>query len=69
MRAKTYLEEIIDKQGNKSLNVKCAGMPKNIKNTVTWENFHIGFQSGEKLKPKIVKGGVLLVKTPFEIKE
>lgn len=69
LRAKTYLEEIIDKQGNKSLNVKCAGMPKNIKNTVTWENFHIGFQSGEKLKPKIVKGGVLLVKTPFEIKE
>lgn len=69
LRAKTYLEEIIDCDGKKSLNVKCAGMPKNIKNTVTWENFHIGFKSREKLKPKIVKGGVLLVKTPFKIKE
>lgn len=68
LRAKTYVEEIKTANGI-SLNVKCAGMPKNIKETVTFDNFKIGFQSGHKLKPQIVPGGVLLIDTPFEIKE
>lgn len=69
LRAKTYLEEINLGNGKTKLNVKCAGMPKNIKDTVSFNNFKIGFKSGAKLKPKIVKGGVLLVNSPFEIKE
>lgn len=68
LRAKTYVEEIKVKNGVE-LNVKCAGMPKNIKKQVTFDNFKIGFKSGNKLKPQIVPGGVLLIDTPFEIKE
>lgn len=68
LRAKTYVEEIKVKNGVE-LNVKCAGMPKNIRKQVTFDNFKIGFKSGNKLKPQIVPGGVLLIDTPFEIKE
>ena len=68
IRAKTYVEEIYNKKGNIELNVKCAGMPSNIKDHITFDDFKIGFKSNEKLKPKVVKGGVLLIKTPFEIK-
>jgi len=64
LRAKTYIEEIDGK-----LNVKCAGMTEKIKKSVTWENFHYGFKSNEKLRPKKVVGGIVLVNTPFEIKE
>lgn len=40
-----------------------------VKKQVTWENFKYGFISQEKLKPKNVKGGVVLVNTPFTISE
>lgn len=49
-------------------NIKCAGMPDNIKETVTFKNFKIGFISGEKLVPSHVPGGIVLVKRPFEIR-
>ena len=64
LRAKTYIEDI-----DGELNVKCAGMTEKIKESVTWENFHYGFKSNEKLRPKKVTGGIVLVNTPFEIKE
>lgn len=64
LRAKTYIEEIDGK-----LNVKCAGMTDKIKEDVTWENFHYGFESNKKLKPKKVAGGIVLVNTPFKLKE
>ena len=64
LRAKTYIEDI-----DGELNVKCAGMTEKIKQSVTWENFHYGFKSNEKLRPKKVAGGIVLVNTPFEIKE
>jgi len=64
LRAKTYIEDI-----DGELNVKCAGMTEKIKKSVTWENFHYGFKSNEKLRPKKVAGGIVLVNTPFEIKE
>lgn len=51
------------------LSVKCAGMPENVKKVVTFENFNVGLKvDGLKKKPKQVKGGVVLVNTPFEIK-
>lgn len=56
------------------LDVKCAGMPKNCKKAITKENFKIGFttkgmaSSYQKLVPKRVKGGVILVETDFTIK-
>lgn len=48
--------------------VKCAGMPENVKEKVTWENFHGGFSSYGKLLPKQVSGGVVLVDTEYTIK-
>ena len=50
------------------LNVKCAGMNDDIKEEVTFDNFKEGFTSNKKLKPKNVKGGVILEKIPFTIK-
>jgi hypothetical protein len=50
------------------LNVKCAGMPSQVKGKVTFENFEVGFSSFGKLLPKHVNGGVVLVDTEFTIK-
>lgn len=73
IRAKTYIEEIAVSDGVKLekpiLNVKCAGMPKDVQKEISFDNFKIGYKSGEKLVPKIVKGGMLLVKTTYELKE
>lgn len=69
IRAKTYYEEI-----NGHLDVKCAGMPDNVKKIITKKNFKIGFtteglsEEHQKIVPKRVKGGVVLVSTPFSIK-
>ena len=69
IRAKTYVEEI-----DGELDVKCAGMPENVKKVITKDNFKIGFSTekyGEKYQkivPKRVKGGVVLVNTTFSIK-
>lgn len=70
LRAKTYIEDIYnEKTDTWELDVKCAGMNPAVKKQVTWENFKYGFVSQEKLKPKNVKGGVVLVNTPFTISE
>lgn len=84
VRQKTYVEELYaryDEEKGKDvecgkdeatttiLNVKCAGMPQAVKQYVTFENFGVGFTSEKgKLKPKHVKGGQVLVDTPFTIK-
>lgn len=69
IRAKTYFEEI---EGH--LDVKCAGMPDNVKTIITKKNFKIGFTTEgleskyQKIVPKRVKGGVVLTTTTFSIK-
>ena len=63
IRAKTYIEEV-----NGELEVKCAGMPQNLKERVTKKNFKSGLTLGGKLVPKRCKGGVVLVETDFTIK-
>ena len=50
------------------LDVKCAGMPDNIKEEVTYDAFEIGFKSDKKLIARQVKGGVVLLPDSFEIK-
>lgn len=68
LRAKTYIEEIFDEKSNSwKFDVKCAGMNDDVKKLVTWDNFHYGFTSDLKKKPKNVKGGVVIVNTPFTI--
>ncbi|UTC25165.1 DNA polymerase [Cytobacillus phage Bfsp1] len=60
------------------IEVKCAGMPENLKKYVTWENFNVfnedmllpardGYWYG-KLMPKQVPGGVVLVESDFAIR-
>ena len=66
LRAKTYIH------GDKDFNIeeiKCAGMPVEVKEKVKWEDFKIGAKFDGKMLKKTVKGGCLLVPTTFEIKE
>lgn len=48
--------------------VTCAGMPDNIKEHVTYENFHSGSTFEGKLMPRRFKGGIVLMPTTFTIK-
>ena len=88
LRAKTYIESfyqiegknidspvLITKSDGIEMEVKCAGMPDNMKQLVTYDNFNLGqIYSGKmsegcsKLVPKTVKGGVVLVERDFQIK-
>jgi hypothetical protein len=63
VRAKTYIEMV---EGH--MDVKCAGMPENVKKQVTFDNFHSGSTFHGKLVPKSVSGGVVLVESDFTIK-
>lgn len=63
IRQKTYMESINGKN-----DVKCAGMPNNIKETVTFENFKEGATFEGKLMPRIIPGGTILRETTFKIK-
>lgn len=63
IRQKTYLEMF-----DEVMNITCAGMPSNVYNQVTWENFKEGLRVEGKLVFKHVKGGAKLVETDFTIK-
>ena len=75
IRQKTYLE-IYEKDGEEVMNLKCAGMPARLKETVGESDFYAGaiFDSAAdnrfapKLVPKVVPGGVILKETTFTIK-
>lgn len=47
--------------------VTCAGMPDNVKEQVTYDNFHSGSTFGGKLLPRRYKGGIVLTDTNFTI--
>lgn len=63
IRAKTYMETVdgVDK-------VTCAGMPENVKQQVTYDNFHSGSTFTGKLMPRRYNGGIVLEPTTFTIK-
>lgn len=63
IRAKTYMETTED--GTK---VTCAGMPENVKEKVTYDNFRSGSTFTGKLLPRRYRGGVILTDTTFTIK-
>ena len=86
IRAKTYVEEVKGNTINGKfveclgedfttthLDVKCAGMPDNVKAVINKDNFNIGFtteglsEEYQKLIPKRVVGGVVLTPTHFSI--
>lgn len=49
------------------IKITCAGMPDNIKKTVTFETFITGATFPGKLVPKYVPGGVVLCPTTFTL--
>lgn len=65
IRAKTYMEHY---EGHDKPEVKCAGMPDRVKDSVTFDNFHQGSVFTGKLVPRVVRGGVVLVESEFTIK-
>ena len=77
IRAKTYIEDIESVGGmvdgvytqvpNSYLNVKCAGLPDELKEMCDFSNFSQGLQLFGKLKPKHVSGGIVLVPTTFTL--
>lgn len=78
LRAKTYIEHItsVGKMVDDSYqmidvdpynDVKCAGMPKNLKEYVTFDNFKRGLTLDGKLLPKHVPGGIVLVPHTFTL--
>lgn len=62
IRAKTYLKTVDGKN-----EVKCAGMPDEVKHMITYDNFKIG-TTFKHLKSKRVNGGILLNETEYTIK-
>ena len=79
IRAKTYIEEeekrfyftaedISYVLIRPYLNIKCAGMPQNLKDEVTFNTFEQGLTLTGKLMPKKYVGGVILEDAPFTIK-
>lgn len=81
IRAKTYAVQL----DNGKYIYKCAGMPDGLKDVMRFDDFRVGFTNDTrlsdnidacyledkcfKLVPKDVHGGVILVNTPFSIKE
>lgn len=64
IRAKTYCFE-----ENGELFIRCAGMPARCHKNVTMENFEYGASFEGKLKPKDVRGGIILVDDVFTIRK
>lgn len=62
LRAKTYMEEI-----DGEIQVKCAGLPANLRHEITFENFQSGLQIFGKLRPIHCKGGIVLEPTTFTV--
>ena len=82
LRPKTYcladenykIYEKYDKVGRYKNELRCAGMPDSIKQTLTgksksdgWDKFFLGASYDGKLQHRIVKGGVCLMPTPYRI--
>lgn len=78
IRAKTYMERIY--QVGKMVDgeyrmvdvqpfddVKCAGMPEELKRMVTFDSFKRGLQLHGKLKPRHVRGGIVLEPITFTL--
>lgn len=63
IRAKTYMVTVDGKT-----KVTCAGMPDNVKEKVTYDNFCPGSTFTGKLMPRRYPGGIILEETTFTIK-
>lgn len=62
-------EPLVNQKKCTILKVTCAGLPGKLHPQVSFDNFKVGAIYHEKLFPKQVPGGVMLVKRDHEIKE
>lgn len=80
VRQKTYIEHVthenLEPVDKPYWNVKCAGMPDVCKDRYLKEHegkeiedFHVGLKVWGKLTPKRIRGGVLLVEGPYEMRK
>lgn len=70
IRAKSYIEDMVEPDGSSKLEVKCCGLSDKAKEQVTWENFHTGLTiQNVNLKAKKIKGGTILKQTDFNIRK
>lgn len=75
VRQKTYIEHVV-KENRKEVephyDIKCAGMPARCKEQFlkhhNLTDFKIGLVLEGKLRPKRIKGGIVLVNTTYEMK-
>lgn len=71
MNKSDSLEDVHIKNGRvywHETKVTCAGMPDNVKEQVTYDNFCSGSTFGGKLMPRRYPGGIVLENTTFTIK-
>lgn len=66
LRPKTYIHA--DRNYNIQ-EIKCAGMPDNVKEMVNWDSFELGQSFTGKYMQKRVPGGVVLSPATFKIKK
>ena len=64
LRAKSYCFE-----EDGELTVHCAGMPAKCHGEVTMENFDYGASFSGKLRPREVKGGIILEECLFTVRK
>lgn len=57
-----------DKYGNYISEMKCAGMPDEVKKSLTWDEFQLGITLVKK-QHTVVRGGVVLKEHPYTIEE
>ena len=65
---KTYMYQYKDKDGNTQIDVKGAGMTDDVKENITFENFHGGLKVEGLKKGKTVEGGVMITDSIFTLK-
>ena len=71
LRQKCYIEEV-GIEGEKHIAVTVAGLPKNMHDLVTFDNFKVGVKYSKpdgKKRFKHVSGGVVLIDVDFQIKD
>ena len=70
LKAKCYFEEIYNEKEKCYINsVKCAGLPYDVRENISYDDFKFGAVFKGKLQQKAVIGGKVLEETTFEIKE
>ena len=66
-RKRTHLRLRDNKLILSHLEVKAGGMPNNVKQQVTWDNFHTGTIYHGKLLPHHIQGGIVLKPHDFQL--